>query len=173
MIITNFRIASYLTLLLLLSACSKIDVKNEFPKTRQQKEEDRIGKLTGNGITFGKVLSGTSSSTSNINVNTYLWRASLDQVSFMPLNSTDSVGGIIITDWYSMNDNSKERYKINIYILDKNLSSNSIKVNVYKQDLGKNLVWGNQYSDQNLAKEIKDKIIERSRKLKANSDITQ
>ena len=119
------------------------------------------------------MFSNTSSSTANINVNTYLWRASLDQVSFMPLNSTDSVGGIIITDWYSMNDNSKERYKINIYILDRNLSSNSIKVDVYKQNLGKNLVWGNQYPDQNLAKEIKNKIIDRSRKLKASSDVAQ
>lgn len=173
MIVKNFRIASCLALLILSSACSKIDIKKEFPKTRQQKEEDRIGKLTGDGLVFGKGGSDNSSSESYAHVNTYLWRASLDQVDFMPLNSTDSAGGIILTDWYSLNTNSKERYKVNIYILGKDFSANSIKVNVYKQNLGKNLIWDNQHSDENLAERIKNKIIDRARALKANSGVAQ
>ncbi len=166
MIIKNFRTVSYLILIALLSACSKVDIKREFPKTRQQKEEDRIGKLTGDGLVFGKGASDSSSSASYANVNAYLWRASLDQVDFMPLNSADSAGGVIVTDWYNINDSSEERYKVNIYILGKDLSANSIKVNVYKQNLGKNLIWNNQHSDDNMAEIIKNKIIDRARKLK-------
>ncbi|EDV18479.1 hypothetical protein TRIADDRAFT_63005 [Trichoplax adhaerens] len=166
MIIKNFRAASYLILIALLAACSKVDIKREFPKTRQQKEEDRIGKLTGDGLVFGKGASDSPSSANYANVNAYLWRASLDQVDFMPLNSADSSGGVIVTDWYSISDSSKERYKLNVYILGKDLSANSIKVNVYKQTLGKNLIWNNQRSDENLAEKIKNKIIDRARQLK-------
>ena len=38
---------------------------------------------------------------SGIAVNSFLWRASLDTVSFMPLVSADPFGGVIITDWYT------------------------------------------------------------------------
>ncbi len=162
----NFRFIAVLAICSSLCACSKLNVKNDYPKTRQQKEEDRIGKLTGNGLTFGKGNSESSSVSNQMNINTYLWRASIDQVNFMPLNSTDSLSGTIVTDWYSINDNSKERYKVNIYIFGKELASNALKVSVYKRIIRDNGSWSNQYQDLNLAEKIKTKIIERARELK-------
>src|SRR5437016_375303 len=45
---------------------------------------------------------------SGITVNTYLWRATLDTVAFMPLSSADPFGGVIITDWYSPPESPNE-----------------------------------------------------------------
>ncbi|MFK7761313.1 MAG: DUF3576 domain-containing protein [Candidatus Midichloriaceae bacterium] len=169
----NFRFIAVLVICSSLCACSKLNIKNDYPKTRQQKEEDRIGKLTGNGLTFGKGSSESSSVSSQMNINTYLWRASLDQVNFMPLNSTDSLSGAIVTDWYSVNDNSKERYKVNIYITGKELTAHSLKVSVYKRIIGSNGNWNNQYHDSNLAEKIKTKIIEKARELKVSESEVQ
>jgi hypothetical protein len=166
MLYKNLSFIIVLAITTSLSACSKIEIKKDYPKTRPQKEEDRIGKLTGDGLTFGKSTSGSSSSTSQMNINNYLWRASIDHVNFMPLNSTDSLSGTIITDWYSINNNSKERYKVNIYIFGKELASSSLKVTVYKRVIDNNGNWNNQYYDPKLAEKIKIKIIERARELK-------
>ena len=53
-----------------------------------------------------------------IGVNAFLWRATLDTVSFMPLASADPFGGVILTDWHSTATSPNERYKLNFYILD-------------------------------------------------------
>ncbi len=82
------------------------------------------------------------------------------------LNSTDSSGGVVITDLYSLNDNSRERYKVNVFIFGQELRSDSIKVNVYKQKLDKNGRWEQQCSDNKLADKIKENIIHRARALK-------
>ncbi|HEX6218982.1 MAG TPA: DUF3576 domain-containing protein, partial [Sphingomicrobium sp.] len=37
----------------------------------------------------------------SIGVNTYLWRAAIDTVSFAPLLQADANSGVIITDWYA------------------------------------------------------------------------
>ena len=68
-----------------------------------------------------------------LGVNAYLWRASLDTLNFMPLGSADPVGGIIITDWYSAPENPNERMKVTVYILDKRLRADALKVAVFRQ----------------------------------------
>ena len=164
------HIGYFIILLSTLVSCSKIEIKKEYPKTAEQKEEERVGKLTGEGLFL--VNSGQpeqSTTNSRIKVNSYLWKATLDSISFMPLNSTDSSGGVIITDWYSLNDNSEERYKVNVFILGQELKSDSIKINVYKQKLNKNGRWEQQtfYSNNNkIADKIKENIIHRARTLK-------
>ena len=55
-----------------------------------------------------------ASQVTTIGVNSYLWRASLDALSFMPLTQTDSNGGVILTDWYVNPQNPGERVKINV-----------------------------------------------------------
>ena len=56
-----------------------------------------------------------------IGVNAYLWRSSLDTIGFMPLAQVDSNGGIIITDWYTTQASANERVKVTIAILDTEL----------------------------------------------------
>jgi hypothetical protein len=68
-----------------------------------------------------------------IGVNTYLWRASLDTIAFMPLTSADPFGGVIITDWYTPPETPDERFKMTVYILDRQLRADGLKVAVFRQ----------------------------------------
>jgi hypothetical protein len=68
-----------------------------------------------------------------IGVNTYLWRASLDTLAFMPLASADPFGGVILTDWYVNPEKTDERFKVTVYILDTRLRADGLNVTVFKQ----------------------------------------
>jgi hypothetical protein len=63
-----------------------------------------------------------------IGVNSYLWRASLEALSFMPLNQADSAGGVIVTDWYANPQNPNERVKVTVAILDRDLRADALRV---------------------------------------------
>ena len=63
-----------------------------------------------------------------IGVNSYLWRASLETLSFMPLVQADSAGGVIVTDWYANPENPSERVKVSVSILDQDLRADALRV---------------------------------------------
>ena len=63
-----------------------------------------------------------------IGVNSYLWRASLETLSFMPLTQADSAGGVLVTDWYSNPENPNERMKVSVSILDQDLRADAVRV---------------------------------------------
>ncbi|PWG73591.1 DUF3576 domain-containing protein, partial [Enterococcus hirae] len=66
-------------------------------------------------------------------VNAFLWRASVDTISFMPLSSADPFGGILITDWYQPPETPGERFKVNVFILTRDLRADGIRAAVFKQ----------------------------------------
>ena len=66
-------------------------------------------------------------------VNAFLWRASLDTVSFIPLDIIDPIGGVITTQWYEDTNNSNERIKLTIYIKDRRLRADGLSVNVFRE----------------------------------------
>ena len=68
-----------------------------------------------------------------IGVNSYLWRAALEAVSFAPLLQADSNGGVIVTDWYTNPSNPAERVKITVTILDSNLRADALRVAASRQ----------------------------------------
>ena len=68
-----------------------------------------------------------------IGVNSYLWRAALDAVSFAPLLQADSNGGVIVTDWYANPSNPGERVKMTITILDSDLRADALRVAASRQ----------------------------------------
>lgn len=70
-----------------------------------------------------------------IGVNSYLWRASLDTLSFMPLLQTDSAGGVIVTDWYANPSNPSERVKVTVSILDQDLRADALRVAASRERL--------------------------------------
>ena len=74
-----------------------------------------------------------ASQVTTIGVNSYLWRASLDALSFMPLLQADSAGGVIVTDWYANPSNPAERVKITVTILDSNLRADALRVAASRQ----------------------------------------
>jgi hypothetical protein len=106
-------------------------------------------------------------STDVITVNSYLWRAALDTVNFMPLSTVDPFGGVILTDWYASPDKPGERYKLNIFVMGSQLRSDGIKVAMFKQRNGKDVA-----VDPKNNTDIEDAILTRARELRiaAKSD---
>lgn len=74
-----------------------------------------------------------ASQVTTIGVNSYLWRATLDTLSFMPLLQTDSAGGVIVTDWYANPRNPVERVKVTVSILDRDLRADALRVAASRQ----------------------------------------
>ncbi|RMF08781.1 MAG: DUF3576 domain-containing protein [Alphaproteobacteria bacterium] len=98
--------------------------------------------LGGCGIFGGKDRSEVkreqllaSENISAIGINAYLWRASLETLDFMPMLQADPESGVIITDWYVDPAARTERAKVTVYILDKSLRADALKVSVFKQSL--------------------------------------
>ncbi|CAM8672946.1 MULTISPECIES: DUF3576 domain-containing protein [Sphingobium] len=74
-----------------------------------------------------------ASRVTTIGVNAYLWRASLDTLSFMPMVQTDSNGGVIVTDWYANPGSPNERMKLTVSILDQDLRADALRVAASRQ----------------------------------------
>ena len=82
---------------------------------------------------LGSKAAPASSPQAGIGVNSYLWRATLDTLAFMPLASADPFGGVVITDWYINPEKTDERFKTTVYILDTRLRADGLNVTVFKQ----------------------------------------
>lgn len=102
---------------------------------------------------------------SGIGVNAFLWRGALDTISFMPLASADPFGGVLITDWYTPPGASGERFKATVYILSRDLRSDGIKVNIYRQVL-QNGQWVDAPVDATTVGDIENKILADARKMR-------
>lgn len=106
-----------------------------------------------------------SEEAAEIGVNSLLWRATLDTISFMPLTLTDSFGGVILTDWYADPKTPNERFKMQVYILDTRLRADGIKVNVFKQVQGAG-GWVDAAVSDDTAPQIENAILMRARELR-------
>lgn len=104
-----------------------------------------------------------------IGVNTYLWKATLNTLSFMPLVSADPFGGVIITDWYSNSETSKEKFKIVAYILGTELRVDGIKISVFKKIKNENGEWLDTKSSKILQNKVEDAVLTKARKYKIQS----
>jgi len=101
-------------------------------------------------------------------VNAYLWRGTLDTLSFMPLASADPFGGVIITDWYSPPNSNDERFKATAYILSRQLRSDGVRVTIFRQVL-QNGQWVDATVSPVTVGEIEDKVLVRARQLREES----
>jgi hypothetical protein len=148
-----------------LTACS---TNNDTVKNTTKPEPGLFSKDASVGINITDLL-GPRSDENSINVNGYLWRASLDVLSIAPLISTDALGGIIITDWYTNKNIKDKRIKITAHIRTSELRSDGIKVKVHVQKLIDN-IWSDTVTDNNLASRIEDNILNEARNLRVNAN---
>ncbi len=100
-----------------------------------------------------------------IGVNAYLWQASLNTLSFMPMADVDSQGGVIISDWFTNPTDQTERSKVTVYVLDKMLRADAIKVNVFKQRL-RDGHWVDDADTATAAKDVADAILIEARRIR-------
>lgn len=154
---------------LVLSACDTVESEAKYPTgyDRPSTGGDIYGEhqsIFGSGGLFGRGKEEDGGD-SGIGVNSFLWRASLDTVSFMPLASADPFGGTILTDWYSAPETPNERYKVNVFILGKQLRSDGVRVRVFKQQQGKG-GWKDVTVSDETARQLEDAILTRARQLR-------
>ncbi len=102
-----------------------------------------------------------------IGVNSFLWRASLDTISFMPLASADPFGGVIITDWYAPPQTPDERFKMTVYILDRVLRADGLKVALFRQ-LRAGGGWTDSPTNPATVTSLENKILERARQMRSS-----
>ena len=164
---------------LTLSACTtgeeeggaiKTEAKYPTGMARGANENDIYSKPASifgeGGLSFGgKRKDNNEDGASGIAVNSFLWRASLDTVSFMPLASADPFGGVILTDWYSPAETPNERFKLNVFILSRQLRSDGIQVRVFKQVKSKGS-WQDVKPSAETARQLEDSILTRARQLR-------
>ena len=103
---------------------------------------------------------------SGIAVNSYLWRASLDTISFMPLASADPFGGVIITDWYAPPEAQEERFKVNVFILGRDLRADGVRAAVFRQRQNGTGGWIDVPVEQQTTIDLEDAILTRARQLR-------
>lgn len=151
-----------------LAACGYGDTSDM--RTEEEKRKERGGRVTGDdGITIfgGKARKGDEGG-GVLGVNSFLWRASLDTFSFMPLVSADPFGGVIITDWYTAPGSPDERFKVTVYILDRALRADGIRVAVFRQ-VRRGDGWVDQAAEPTTAANLENEVLRRARELRISS----
>lgn len=103
-----------------------------------------------------------------IGVNSYLWRASLEALSFMPLTQADSSGGVIVTDWYSNPDNPSERVKVSVTILDQDLRADALRVAASRQVM-QGGAWADAPVQAATVQRLEDIILTKARDLRRSA----
>ena len=160
---------------LLLSACASEEITEEDFKDSAGAPED----LKTEDIDFSKRKtifgegglnffsdSGPKNTGGALGVNSYLWRASLDTISFMPVNSADPFGGVILTDWHSSTEAPSERFKLNVYILGRELRADGVRVAVFRQVQDRRGTWKDAGVPEETRIKIEDAILFRARQLR-------
>ena len=166
------RILAVVIGLIVLSHCGQIEVvqnpvdpvmenriANDLPLTGLDEDKKSLTELIlgegNNDLTFASSI---------------VFETALDKLNFMPLASVDSNAGIIITDWYGINDN-QDRIKINIRVINQTLDDNSISVTIFQQKFDGSK-WVDTATDGTQSVKIKNSILEDARKLQATIDLS-
>ena len=100
-----------------------------------------------------------------IGVNSYLWRAAVDTLSFAPLITADSNGGVIVTDWYTNPNTPGERVKLTVSIIDQDLRADALRVAASRQ-ISQNGVWVDAPVAGATVQKLEDIILTRARDLR-------
>ncbi len=122
---------------------------------------------------FGSGGGDKGGGAAGVGVNSFLWRASLDTVSFMPLASADPFGGVIITDWFSPPATPDERFKVNIFILGRDLRADGVRASVFHQRKDAAGQWIEAAVDANTATDLENAILTRARQIRLSAVANQ
>ena len=126
-----------LSILLIFTSCDK---NKKFDPNRPIGAEGKRKKNIeeGRGASIGTILGGVGGTNYEFSSSNPMWRASLETLDFLPLTTVDYSGGVIITDWYSENNNL-EAIKISVRVLSNEIRSDSVKIIIHKKTCTNNL----------------------------------
>ena len=146
-----------LILLLILSCASNNN------KPVEKSEPGLFSKDKKKGISIDDFLNKDSSSDKSFYVNSFLWRASLDVLSFAPFQSTDAFGGIIVTEWFKKNN---QQIKLTALIKSRDLRSEGINIKAYIKNKNNEIS-----EDKVLSRKIEDLILTKARVLRIQNTL--
>ena len=134
-----------------------------------------LGSVTGVSLALALAACGggrerssadlAASRVTTIGVNAYLWRATLDTLSFMPLLQTDSNGGVVVTDWYVNPQSPTERMKVTVSILDQDLRADAVRVAALRE-VNRGGQWVSAPVEAATTQKLEDIILTRARDLR-------
>ncbi len=179
----KLRTIGAIAMVAVLGACAYADDNQTYPTGsdyRAKRASGGTGKVGDENSIFGpgglSILGGGEEVPagqgpgSGLGVNSFLWRASLDTISFMPLASADPFGGVIITDWYSppetQAETQAERFKVTVYILGRDLRADGVRAAVFRQNRDATGNWADAKVEQKTAIDLEDAILTRARQLR-------
>jgi len=157
-----------------LGACSggKLDLPRDKAAGeigKKYQSDPRKTLFGSDGISFGgkkDQATANGAGGGGIAVNSYLWRATLDTISFLPVTSADPFGGVILTDWYAPPETPNERFKLNVYVLGRALRADGLQVSVFRQAMDAAGTWRDSAVDAETSRRIEDSILTRARQLR-------
>ncbi|MHA1113517.1 MAG: DUF3576 domain-containing protein [Alphaproteobacteria bacterium] len=167
-----------LTAALIVAGCGGMERESEYPTSDSSRGPGGIykGKEPDPGSLFGpgglNIFGGDEKKRDGgggIGVNSFLWRASLDTFSFMPLNSADPFGGVIITDWHSPPETPNQRFKLTVYILTRDLRADGIRVAVFRQVKDAKDEWRDASVEATTVTQLENAVLTRARELRIAS----
>jgi len=133
----------------------------KFPADPKKRVEKNLSE--GRGFTINSALEKSRGGVFEFASSNELWRASLDTIDFMPLSSVNYSGGVIISDWYSDDQNSNESIKLSIRFLTNEIRSDAIVIKVFNRKCGDNLINCSISENQGaLALELKKEILKKA-----------
>ena len=137
------KILKYLSIIFLISNLFFLNSCGMYKKVDQRTMPDgpeakaRKNVKEGKGISIGNI--GKRRSTNyEFSSSNPMWRSSLEILDFLPLTTVDYSGGIIITDWYSDNNNN-DSIKISVRFLSNEIRADNLKIIVHKKVCDKGL----------------------------------
>jgi hypothetical protein len=149
-----------------LTACEGVSRERASADSYEDSLRKSAGKLFGDDINLFGGKDDDHTTNSGIGVNGFLWRASLDTLSFLPLSSADPFGGVIITDWYAPPESPEERFKVTVYILGRQLRSDGVRVAVFRQKREDGADWQDARTGTSTATSLENAILARARELR-------
>ena len=158
--------ALFFSLIILLTGCESGNV------SKPEKDEGPVSIITGEtgGWSLSEFMNQSGSQSTTLPVNAILWRASLDIAAVLPIADIDTFGGTIVTDWYSLPEKPNERIKLAIFVVDRELRADAIKVIVHVQSRANiDDDWSANFRDQEFSRRLEDLILNRAREIRAQS----
>ena len=139
-------------------------------RTTEERRND-VGQLLGGDVVLFSTAPDRDidGGETGVAVNSFLWRAALDTVSFMPIAAADPFGGVILTDWFAPAETPDERFKLNVLVLTRQLRADGITVSVFRQTRDDKGEWVDSAVDPETARSIENAVLNRARQLRVGN----
>ena len=159
----SLTVLLFLIIPFFLNSCGPFKYKPVDAREVSPNADERVKKNIEEGKGF-RLMGGKKGGTFDFASSNYLWRATLDTIDFMPLVSANYSGGIVITDWYSENNNENEAIKISVRFLSNEIRSDALDVKVFVKQCDQNLNCVVNQNQGKLPKELMVSILRKAAK---------